>query len=79
MANLKYHQLQFDRLQALRKQDAVSEGGIENATRVRDDAAASVDMANASIEAAKVQVEIKQSQLQQAKFEFQNAKAIEAR
>ncbi len=79
LANFKYRQLQFDRLQALRKQNAVSEGGMEDATRAHDEAAASVDAAKASVQAAIAQVAIKDGQLQQARLELDNAKAVGAK
>jgi hypothetical protein len=79
LINLKYRQLQFDRLQTLRKHNAVSEGGMEDATRARDEAAASVDAARSSIEAAKAQVSIKEAQLQQARIDLDSAKAVGAK
>lgn len=79
LVNLKYRQLQFDRLQQLRKQNAVSDGDMEDATHAHDEATASVDAARSSIEAAKAQVSIKDAQLQQARFELDNVKAVGAK
>jgi hypothetical protein len=79
LVNLKYRQLQFDRLQSLRKQNAVSEGGMEDAIRARDEAAASVDGARSTIEAAKAQVSIKEAQSQQARIDLDSAKAVRAK
>jgi outer membrane protein TolC len=79
LANLKYRQLQFDRLQTLRKQNSVAQDAVDEATRARDETAASVDAAKASIQAAIAQVAIKNGQLQQARFEVDNAKAFGAK
>jgi hypothetical protein len=79
LVSVKYRQLQLDRLQSLRKQNAVSEGGMEDATHARDETAASVDAARSTIDAAKAQVSIKEAQLQQARLELDNAKAIGAK
>jgi beta-lactamase regulating signal transducer with metallopeptidase domain len=75
LANLTYRQLQFDRLQALRKHNGVGQDAVDEATRARDDAAASVDVVKASIEAAQAQVAVKEAQLKQARLELDQVKA----
>jgi hypothetical protein len=75
--NLKFRQLQLDRLQSLQKQSAVGVETVDEATHARDEAAASVDAARASIQAAQAQVDIKLALLEQVKLDLSRAKALE--
>jgi beta-lactamase regulating signal transducer with metallopeptidase domain len=75
LSNLKYRQAQLDRIQLARKQYAgsISDSGLEEAIRARDDAAAGVEAAKATIRAAQAQVEIKGAQLEQVHLELKQA------
>jgi hypothetical protein len=75
LTNLKYRQTQLDRVQSARKQDAgsISDSGLEEAIRARDEAAAGVEAAKAAIRAAQAQVEIKGAQLEQVHLELKQA------
>jgi beta-lactamase regulating signal transducer with metallopeptidase domain len=75
--NLKFRQLQLDRLQSLQKHNAVGVETVDEATHARDEAAASVDAARASIQAAQAQVDIKLALLEQVKLDLSREKALE--
>jgi hypothetical protein len=79
LANLKHREVQFGRIQALRKNNALSQDDLDEAIRARDDAAAGVEAAKAAIRAAQAQVEIKAAQLEQVKLELDQAKAAEGK
>jgi beta-lactamase regulating signal transducer with metallopeptidase domain len=73
LANLKYRETQHLRVQSLRKQNAVNQNEVDDATHLRDDAASSVVAARASIAAAQAQVAIKVAQLEQVELELKQA------
>jgi len=73
LTNVKYRETQVTRVQQLRKQNAVSQNDVDEATHLRDDAASSVEAARASIAAAQAQVAIKVAQLEQVELELKQA------
>jgi hypothetical protein len=79
LANLKYRQLQLDRIQSLRRRKAASAEDVDGATHARDEAAATVETARAAIQAAEAQGAIKLAQLEQVKMELQQARSGEGK
>jgi beta-lactamase regulating signal transducer with metallopeptidase domain len=81
LANLKYREAQFGRIQSARKQapNVISQDGFDEALRDRDAAAASVEAAKAAIHAAQAQVAIKAAQLEQVRLELKQAKEADNR
>jgi hypothetical protein len=73
--NFKFHDGNWQRLQILQKQAAVSIQDIAEARRDRDLDEANIDGAKAAIVAARAQATIKKAQLQKAEAELSDGKA----